>query len=361
MITNCISVDSEFRDVAISNIVNGLIDARKFLKNLREIELEQFTLYNKKLDVIEQVRLNDETVDVFYKQFLSNFENEIESTDKKNTPNVDIEQLLIELYDFYVKPYNRIMFQMIRSFLRTETFIFDELDEDAFHEFDIIQDDVVILYRKLKESEKYINNMPHVIEVVSKIKELESIRDQVEKIKKEVEIKSSAVSKIIKQIVENGFTGHYGGLARRHSWYSLGWLFLSISLIAGFIVYAYNALIVKDNLISAADIYHQIAFHLIVASMFYTCIFHSIRNSKIERHLHLLHQHMESTLISYKDVVASMNNEHGKMIAAQVYNTVFARYSNGYSELKGEEFSIPLIDVMKDVSKETVKKSPQTS
>jgi hypothetical protein len=70
---------------------------------------------------------------------------------------------------------------------------------------------------------------------------------------------------------------------------------------------------------------------------------------------------MESTLISYKDVVASMNNEHGKMIAAQVYNTVFARYSNGYSELKGEEFSIPLIDVMKDVSKETVKKSPQTS
>lgn len=192
------------------------------------------------------------------------------------------------------------------------------------------------------------------------VKEIERIRLEAEKSKKDVDL---AIKEVRDSLGKGGAIISRDDFERQaaiHKDLAIKWFWASIAtIIVGIIVVIIIFNIPSLNLNNVAkDNYPRILqisiFKLVLLSIIYLLIYQTIKNYKINRHLYVLNKHRQLTLTVYPLMVNATNNqEQANTIVGQAAKAIFDPGTTGYLDPDDDQNPINLTGIINKIADKT--------
>lgn len=198
---------------------------------------------------------------------------------------------------------------------------------------------------KPEEVERQISQATTSSQEIEKIKQ--DIKNEANNAKKEVE----KTIKDIQDAIGSGATGISSSAFEKQAgihetlskwWFWASFTILILSFTTIFILFKTNWITPTiDSNITIYELIHISIFKIVLLSLVYLLVYQSIKNYKINKHLHVLNRHRQLSLTVYPIMIkASSDPAHSSIIAGQAAKSIFEPNTTGY--LDGDDNINPI-------------------
>ncbi len=198
---------------------------------------------------------------------------------------------------------------------------------------------------KPEEVERQITAAANASKEIEKIKQ--EIRDEATNAKKEVE---KTIKEVQDALGKGGAvisSNEFEEQSKTHAYLAKWWFrasLASIALAIGIVVVLFKTTWIVPSIDQATDPYkiiHAGIFKVVLLSFIYVLVYQSVKNYKINKHLHVLNRHRQLSLTVYPIMVKASNDPaHSNIVASQAAKAIFDQNTTGY--LDGDDTINPI-------------------